>query len=124
MQVITAYTTLDIAAARAKHACWLSAVQPDFLQQSQGCVHLEAAFHPLLLQRKLAPLPAIPGLDDPDDSYDQDSSGSRAGPSAVDETQQRESREWKLQPVDFSVPARARVAAVTGPNTGVRQRMI
>lgn len=70
LQALEGITTLDIARARARHAKWVGGVRPSFLpdssgpdvdgeqgQPSLGCVHIQNAFHPLLLQPSLPPLP-------------------------------------------------------------------
>ena len=57
-------TALDVASARARHAAWLGATQPPrFLSAEEaaagGPVQLPRAWHPLLLQPCLPPLPPL-----------------------------------------------------------------
>lgn len=109
LQVLDALTALDIATARGRHAAWMSGTRPCFLSARQagdfGCTWIHAACHPLLLQRVLPPLPAIPTDDEV--KSEQPAASSREARGA-----------WQLQPVDLLVPPNVRVAAVTGPNTG------
>ncbi|KAL4458289.1 hypothetical protein ABPG75_013154 [Micractinium tetrahymenae] len=63
--VLTAITALDVASARARHAAWLGATTPPrFLSAEEavagGPVRLPRAWHPLLLQPCLPPLPTPP----------------------------------------------------------------
>ena len=68
-RVLEAITALDLATARARHAAWLGAVRPSFLSAedatAQGLVRIPRAWHPLLLQPCLPPLPAPPVVDLP-----------------------------------------------------------
>lgn len=114
-------TSLDIVAARARHAEWLTAVRPQFLgtdqEEGPGCVSVHAACHPLLLQRVLPTLPVIPGADDPDESHDEADWHANAS-KAAHEKAPAVKEGWQPQTVNFEVPAGVSVAAVTGPNTG------
>lgn len=61
--VLAAITALDVASSRARHAAWLGATAPPrFLSDDEaaagGPVRLPRAWHPLLLQPCLPPLPA------------------------------------------------------------------
>lgn len=63
--VLGSITALDVASARGRHATWLGAATPPrFLSEQEaaagGPVQLPHAWHPLLLQPSLAPLPAPP----------------------------------------------------------------
>lgn len=63
--LLAGVTALDVASARARHASWLGATTPPrFLTQDEaaagGPVQLPRAWHPLLLQSCLAPLPSPP----------------------------------------------------------------
>lgn len=61
--VLAAITALDVASSRARYAAWLGATAPPrFLSEQEaaagGPVRLPRAWHPLLLQPCLPPLPA------------------------------------------------------------------
>ena len=63
--LLDSVTALDVASARARHASWLGAtVPPRFITAAeaaaQGPVCLPRAWHPLLLQPCLPPLPSPP----------------------------------------------------------------
>ena len=130
-QVLHAVMDLDIATARGRHAAWMSACRPTWVNRSStasGCMTLHAARHPLLLQRVLPPLPRIPGLGD----AEAESMGITMSPQTlyghsvttlsksvpVPQPAESQQQSWKLQPLDLLVPPGARVAVVTGPNTG------
>ena len=120
-QVIEALTALDIAMARGRYADWMSGSHPHFVKPGArefGCMTVHAAQHPLLLQRALPPLPAIPGFDD----------ASQEGPmhrpdAEPDQAKQQGNQLFQIQPIDLVVPPGATAAAVTGPNTGVAWRL-
>ena len=67
--VLSSITALDVASARARHAAWLGATAPPcFLSAEEaaagGPVQLPRAWHPLLLQACLPPLPSPPLSED------------------------------------------------------------
>lgn len=62
--MLSSITALDIASSRGRHAAWLGATSPPtFLSPEgaavRGMVHLPRAWHPLLLQPCLPPLPTL-----------------------------------------------------------------
>ena len=121
MQVLGTLTSLDIATARGAHARWMSATRPclsDPSSADRGCACIHAARHPLLLQRALPSLPAIPGLDEPEATTPK--RAGRTAQAALQEagSEAGQSGAWQPQPVDLLIPPAVRVAAVTGPNTG------
>ena len=125
MQVMEALTALDIANARSRHAAWMSATRPEFVaandRANSGCMSVLAARHPLLLQRVLSALPAIPGQDASADEFSPAQLSSRSDTisgSADSHADQQGEKAGTPQPVDVLVPPGVRVAAVTGPNTG------
>jgi DNA mismatch repair protein MutS2 len=147
-RLVNAVTALDVAAARARHAAWLGAVEPRFSGPEEaareGPVRVARALHPLLLQPSLPPPPAPP-LPDAAGGPSAPAAGALAGLSVVPELwsrvapapatplpppgQQRGAKGAAAAPpppppppppvpVDLLVPPGAAVVAVTGPNTG------
>ena len=116
-------TALDLVAARARHAAWLSARRPAFTAPGQtGSVCLPGALHPLLLEAALPSLPEPPSAEAAafDNSYMEPvqpvsplnavSSNSKASTPVA--------RRPPPTTIDLTVPPGKAVVTVTGPNTG------
>jgi DNA mismatch repair protein MutS2 len=137
---------LDLAAARAAHARWLSAREPTLTDAAAAPgVDLRGARHPLLLAPALPPLPSgppagggaapafgpmaelaiVPGLFEAVAGARAPAPAPRRGaPSApasappLDAAAAAPAAVRGPVPVDLLVPPGARVALLTGPNTG------
>ncbi|GAB4822194.1 hypothetical protein N2152v2_009240 [Parachlorella kessleri] len=81
--LLVSLTSLDIATARARHARWLGATRPAFISREQaratGLVRIPRAWHPLLLQPCLPPLPMPPTVDLPSGALPAYGSSSGGG---------------------------------------------
>eukprot|EP00198_Chlamydomonas_reinhardtii_P000566 XP_001689901.1 predicted protein [Chlamydomonas reinhardtii] len=139
MRLVDCVTALDVVAARAKHARWLSGVRPAFTADpSESPFWVPGALHPVLMQRGLPPLPQPPSVDDnrfdrdfqaapawelrrvltpdgprPGELADGSAAGRGSGGGAVDDRAALLPR-----PLDLRVPSSRAVVAITGPNTG------
>ncbi len=62
--LLRAAAQLDVAAARAGHARWVRGARPAFVvvKGGEGMLHVPGAFHPLLLEPALPPLPEPPSV--------------------------------------------------------------
>ncbi|KXZ48804.1 hypothetical protein GPECTOR_25g388 [Gonium pectorale] len=138
LSLVAVFTALDVVAARARHAAWLSGVRPHFVDESSDLLlHVPGALHPVLMQRGLPPLPQPPSVDD--NRFDRDfqaapawevrrvlqpegpASGLAAGAAGSgDPASGAASSPAGLlpRPLDLRVPAGKAVVAITGPNTG------
>ena len=135
-----ALAKLDLAAARAEHADWLSAKAPRLFQvdvrdgneaaapgDAPG-VRLPGMQHPLLLQPRLFALPrgGKVGEDEEVDGWESGDDAAKERDAEEEETASEETtprvrsraEATDVVPVDFCPPPDTRLVAITGPNTG------
>ena len=135
-----ALAQLDLAAARAEHADWLSAKAPRLFRvdtrdgneaNAPGdppALHLPGMQHPLLLQPRLFPLPrgGKVGEEEEVDGWESGADAAEAQDAEEEETASEETtprvrtraEATDVVPVDFCPPPDTRLVAITGPNTG------
>lgn len=132
-----ALAELDLAAARAEHAEWLSAKPPRLFlvddeigTKSADAVRLPGMQHPLLLQPRLPSLPRggkvgedeeVDGWESMEDDSKTKERDPRLDDEALEEETPRVSTRFEatdVVPVDFCPPQNTRLVAITGPNTG------
>ena len=107
-RVVAAVASIDLAAARARHAIWCGGVRPTIIPRAtarvSGAVLASGVLHPLLLARSLSPLLPPPGVDA--DAWAETTGGALGPPTAPP------------RGVDLTPPPGTAVVTVTGPNTG------
>ena len=134
-----ALAQLDLAAARAEHADWLSAKAPRLFRvdtrdgneaNAPGdppALHLPGMQHPLLLQPRLFPLPrgGKVGEEEEVDGWESGDDSEKAQEASEDEALEvttprvrTRAEATDVVPVDFCPPPDTRLVAITGPNTG------
>ena len=129
LKAVDALASIDMAAARAEHAKWLSAKAPEIFKVSEkettNTVSLPGMQHPLLLQPRLPVLPrgGKVGEDEEVDGWDKlSTTGEEEDELLTQETEtprvENRSDAIDVVPVDFSPPNKTRLVAITGPNTG------
>ena len=142
LRATQALADLDLAAARAEHADWLSAKAPRLFRvdnetsgndaagneaRDSAALRLPGMQHPLLLQPRL---PALPrggkvGEDEEVDGWESGDDSEKAQEASEDEALEvttprvrTRAEATDVVPVDFCPPPDTRLVAITGPNTG------
>lgn len=136
-KVFSIVTRIDLAIARAKHAKWIRGVQPQLAVSKTG-IFCKEAFHPLLIESELSPLPPpkLPQAVMPTahDSMNSPLAGMNLVPELWSKESKVESRErvqkrkevdtesiaieTRAIPIDLLIPAGKSVVVMSGPNTG------
>ncbi|KAL6764861.1 hypothetical protein V8C86DRAFT_2464886 [Haematococcus lacustris] len=128
-QLQEAVVELDVVAARAGHARWLSGVRPDLVttlmagHDGRPLLSVPGALHPVLLERVLGhSLPQPPAADEKlfERNYAAAPAWELPRPSSPSPPAPDSSSRPGIapRPLDLRVPAGKRVVAITGPNTG------
>jgi len=139
-EAVEALGAVDATRAKAKHAAWLDASPVKVVGGTDGdgdddddggggggCVRLPGARHPLLLQRTLPKLPrggtigaseSTEGWDGEGEGDDDDDEGEGEDDDGEEDEKPSTSSASSVVPIDFVVPPRTSLVAITGPNTG------